>query len=204
MLVFGRIGDIKGFRKIYTAGIIVFIAGSALASIPLSFSFLLFSRVIQAIGAAVLFSLTPAVIAFYFPEKSRGKIFGLNYSFTALGGIIGRAASGFIISEFGWNSIFYLNIPTGLISLYLIYKFLPDNLIYDIKNRFDFYSAVLVTSGLFLLMLFLNTGNQWGWTSMPVIFSIVFSVLFLSIMVIATSRSSSRQKAHVQPACRSW
>ena len=191
MLIFGRIGDIKGFRKIYTAGIIVFISGSALASIPLSFNFLIFSRVIQAVGAAVLFSLTPAVIALYFPEKSRGKIFGLNYSFTALGGIIGRAASGFIISEYGWNSIFYLNIPTGLISLYLIYRFLPDNLISDINNRFDIYSAVLVSSGLFLLMLFLNTGNQWGWTSSPVIFSFVLSVLFLSLFILRQIRSDS-------------
>lgn len=191
MLVFGRIGDIRGFRKIYAAGILVFIGGSAFASVPLSFNYLLASRIVQAAGAAVLFSLTPAIIAFYFPERSRGKVFGLNYSFTAVGGIIGRAVSGFIISDFGWNSIFYLNIPTGLISLYLIYKYLPENLTAGIRNRFDVYGAALVSGGLFLLMLFLNTGNQWGWTSAPVIFSFVFSVLLLYLFAMRQIRSDS-------------
>lgn len=191
LLVFGRLGDIKGFRKIYAAGILVFVSGSVLASVPLSFNFLLFSRVTQAIGAAVLFSLTPAVIAFYFPESSRGKIFGLNYSFTAIGGIIGRAASGFIISEFGWNSVFYLNIPIGLISLFLIYKYLPENILAGIKRRLDVRGSILVSSGLFLLMLLLNTGNQWGWTSVRSLAVFIFSVLLLALFVLREFRSDA-------------
>lgn len=180
LLATGKAGDIKGFKKIYTSGILLFITGSLLASVSFDFNFLLLSRIVQAAGAAALFALTPAIITFYFPKEVRGRVFGINYSFTALGGITGRAASGFLISNLGWNSVFYLNIPFGLIALILIYRFLPEFVPSDVKRRFDFKNTLLISSSLFFLMAALNTGNQLGWMSVQILILFTASaVLFL-------------------------
>jgi len=181
LLAFGRIGDINGFKRIYSSGIAVFIAGSLMSAVSFSFDFLIFSRGIQAIGAAVLFSLTPAIIAFHFPDGSRGKIFGLNYSFTALGGIIGRAASGFLIVNLGWNSIFYLNIPFGIAALYLIFKYLPDNISTGKTAKFDIPGTALIFGGLFLLMMVLNTGGEYGWLSYQIIITAIAGMILTGV-----------------------
>ncbi|MCX6160055.1 MAG: MFS transporter [Ignavibacteriae bacterium] len=181
LFAFGRIGDINGFRKIYSTGIAVFITGSLMSAVSFSFDFLILSRGIQAIGAAVLFSLTPAIIAFHFPGGSRGKIFGLNYSFTALGGIIGRAASGFLIANLGWNSIFYLNIPFGITALYFVYKYLPDNISTGKTGKFDIPGTVLIFGGLFLLMMVLNTGGEYGWYSSQIIITGIAGLLLTGL-----------------------
>lgn len=188
---FGKAGDIKGFRKIYISGIIVFITGSMLASVPVNFYFLLSARVIQAAGAAALFSLTPAIIAFYFTEDIRGRIFGVNYTFTALGGITGRAVSGYLITELGWNSVFYVCIPLGLAALFFIYKYLPENIPSENKGRFDIKGTILISSGLFLLMVILNTGNEFGWFSPFIIFFFIFSVLLIIAFIKRQLNSES-------------
>lgn len=191
LLATGKAGDIKGFKKIYTSGIILFIAGSLLASVSFDFNFLLLSRIVQAAGAAAMFALTPAIITFYFPEEVRGRVFGINYSFTALGGITGRAASGFLVSNLGWNSVFYLNIPFGLLALILIYRYLPEFVPTGEKKRFDFKNALLISSGLFFLMTALNTGNQSGWTSVPVLLSFTASAVLILLFYNVQMKSEN-------------
>ena len=113
LLLFGKFGDRIGFKKLYNIGIIIFLFGSVFAGLSPDFNILIVSRVIQAIGGAILFALSPALISAYIPPEMRGRIYGFNYAFVALGGIIGRGLSGYIIGMFGWSSIFLINIPIG-------------------------------------------------------------------------------------------
>ena len=127
LMGFGKLGDLKGFKKIYLAGISIFTISSFLCGISFDFNALVAFRVLQSIGGAVLFALTPAIISTHIPTEIQGKVFGINYSFVALGGIIGRGLSGYLLDEFGWNSIFFINIPIGIIALIIGMLFIPKS-----------------------------------------------------------------------------
>jgi MFS family permease len=90
LLLFGKLGDRFGFKKLFNIGIIVFLLGSFFAGLSPDYNFLIVARIVQASGGAVLFALSPALISAYIPPEMRGRIYGFNYAFVALGGIIGR------------------------------------------------------------------------------------------------------------------
>lgn len=180
LLAFGRLGDIKGFRKIYFFGILVFILGSALCYFARDFNLLVAFRVFQALGSAVLFALTPAIIAAGIPEEFRGRVYGINYSFTAFGGIIGRAASGYLIEGLGWNSVFIISVPIGLITLFITYKYLSGFVSPGSKQKFDLAGTFLVFAGLFCFLFAVNNGEDFGWFS-----SVTVSLLITAVLLVA-------------------
>jgi len=184
LLAFGRLGDIKGYKKIYFSGIVVFILGTTLCFFAPDFNLLVFFRIIQALGSAVLFALTPAIIAAGIPEGMRGKVYGINYSFTALGGIIGRAASGFIIESFGWNSVFILSVPIGLITLFITYKHLDEYRPDKGNQKFDAPGTVLVFSGLFCFLFAVNNGGDFGWLSFRILALLSSAFVLLTAFII--------------------
>ncbi len=183
LLAFGKLGDIKGFKKIYLAGIFVFVSGSALCYFANDFNLLVLFRIYQAFGSAVLFALTPAIIAAGIPVEMRGKVYGINYSFVALGGIIGRAASGFLIEGLGWNSIFLINIPIGIITLFITYKYLGNYNTAKSESKFDIKGTVLIFLGLLSMLYAINTGDEYGWGSLIIISLFAASVIFISIFI---------------------
>ena len=184
LLAFGRLGDIKGFKKIYIAGIFIFLSGSLLCYFANNFNLLVVFRIYQAFGSAILFALTPAIIASGIPEEMRGRVYGINYSFTALGGIIGRAASGFLIEGLGWNSIFLFNIPIGIIALIITFKYLDNYQNANVKSKFDITGTVLIFFGLFLLLYGINTGDYFGWTSLTTVSLLIASVVFVAAFIM--------------------
>lgn len=183
LLAFGRLGDIKGYKKIYFWGITVFILGTTLCYFAPDFNLLVFFRIIQALGSAVLFALTPAIIAAGIPEGIRGKVYGINYSFTALGGIIGRAASGFIIDSFGWNSVFVLSVPIGLITLFITYKHLDEYVPKKINQKFDVPGTLLVFLGLFFFLFAVNNGGDFGWLSFRIITLVTIAAALIAVFI---------------------
>ncbi len=184
LLAFGKLGDIKGFKKIYFSGIVVFLIGSILCYFANDFNLLVAFRVLQAFGSAVLFALTPAIIASGIPVEIRGKVYGINYSFTALGGIIGRAASGFLIEGLGWNSIFLINIPIGIAALYITYKYLQNYNSGKSETRFDIIGTMLIFFGLLSLLYAINVGDDFGWTSFTIVSLFISSFALISLFII--------------------
>lgn len=169
LLVFGKFGDIKGFRKIYLAGIFVFLTGSLLSGLSGDFNILTASRIVQAVGGAVLFALSPAVISAFLPEEMKGKAFGINYTFVALGGVVGRGLSGILIDNFGWQSIFFLNLPAGIIAIIAGFVFIPSDYFAKIKEKFDITGTVLFFISLLSLLVAINIVNDAGLLSFKVI-----------------------------------
>lgn len=184
LLGFGKLGDYIGFKKIYLSGIGVFTAATILIFFSGNINTLLLFRIFQAIGASVMYALTPAIISAYFPNEQTGKVFGINYVFTALGGVIGRAASGFLIESFGWYSVFAIKIPFGIIALILGIKYLPQVITGLENKKFDFIGTVLVFSGLLTLLYALNTANDFGWNSPVIIASFMAGIFLLLLFVL--------------------
>lgn len=195
LLGFGKLGDLKGFRKIYLSGIFVFTIGSLLSALAFDFNSLVIFRVIQALGGAVLFSLTPALIVSYLPPEIRGRVFGINYAFTALGGIIGRGLSGYLIESFGWSSIFMINIPIGITALVIGLNYIPKFQMLNQVTKYDLKGSVFIFIALLTFLFVINAGGEYGWNSFIIISCIIISVLFFIIFVLYEKKINTFKNA---------
>lgn len=198
LLGFGKLGDLKGFRKIYLSGISVFTAGSVLSALAFDFNSLVIFRVVQALGGAVLFALTPALIVAYLPLEIRGKVFGINYAFTALGGIIGRGLSGFLIDSIGWNSIFMINIPIGIAAVLTGLIYIPKAQLLNQTAKYDFKGSIFIFTALLTFLFVINAGQEYGWDSAIIISSIIISIIFFTVFILY-EKKINREGSSVSP-----
>lgn len=180
---FGRLGDIKGFRKIFICGFFVFAAGSFLCGVSLNFPELIGARIIQASGAAMLSAIGPSMVIAYLPQKIRGQALGYVTTFAFLGIAVGPVAGGFITQYFSWRWIFFINVPVAIAGLFLGIAFLPRDKPDSPNKKFDFPGAVLIFLALLTLLYALNMGDESGWASRRILGSfsgaIIFGGLFL-------------------------
>ncbi|TGE38007.1 DHA2 family efflux MFS transporter permease subunit [Desulfosporosinus fructosivorans] len=182
--VFGRLADLVGRKKVFAIGFLVFILGSALCGLAQNIWFLVGTRVFQAVGAAMLMSNSAAIITSIFPPKERGKALGLTGTVVALGSLTGPALGGILIGLAGWRSIFYINIPIGLIGFAAVLLILPMDVPSKEKESFDFLGALTFTFGMIFVLLGITNGEDWGWSSLPVLLSLVLGTALLVLFLL--------------------
>ncbi|MGE5398275.1 MAG: MFS transporter [Chitinophagales bacterium] len=125
LLLFGKLGDRLGGHKIYSVGFLIFAAGSLLSSFAVSLTLLVSFRIIQAIGAAMMMSTGNGIVSNVFPINERGRALGITATVVAIGTLTGPSIGGFLVSAFGWPSIFLVNVPVGIAGFLLSVKVLP-------------------------------------------------------------------------------
>ena len=123
MMIFGAWTERKGYAFAYKFGYLFFITGSILCALSNSIHFLIFGRVVQAIGSAMFQAVGPGMVSTVFPEKERGKGIGMMVMMVAGGMMAGPPLGGFILQYFPWQSIFVVNLPIGLIGITLALKY---------------------------------------------------------------------------------
>lgn len=165
LLSFGRLGDLRGQRRVYLTGFVVFVAASALCGFAQTPQWLVATRGIQAIGAAMLFANSPAILTKTFPPEQRGQALGLQATMTYLGLTVGPSLGGLLAQHVSWRAVFYVNIPVGALACALSYRFVPRDEPSKKAAPFDFVGAAIFFAGLFGLLLALNQGHHWGWGS---------------------------------------
>lgn len=175
--IFGSLGDSIGRKRVYVTGFLVFILGSALCGFSRDITFLVFSRIVQGIGGAMMMANNMGIVASAFPSNQRGKALGSTGTVVAAGTLTGPALGGFLVSHFSWPSIFLINLPIGILGFFLGTYFLEESEKSPSKG-FDILGAVLFLGGITSLLIALAQGNKWGWLSYPII------MLFLSGIVI--------------------
>lgn len=185
MLTAGRIADVVGRKRVYTAGFVVFTLGLALSSMAEGLWSLVACRVFQAIGGAMLVSNSNAIIASAFPDQERGKALGLLESVVGAGLMTGPVIGGFLLDLVDWRAIFYARVPIGVLGFVLAWTVLQEPARRGPAPRFDFGGALTLFGGLVCLMLAINQGHRIGWGS-PVILTLfggaaLFLVLFFVI-----------------------
>jgi EmrB/QacA subfamily drug resistance transporter len=126
LLNFGRLSDMFGRVKLYNMGFALFTLGSGLCSIAQTGEQLILFRIIQAVGAAFLFSNSAAIITDTFKENERAKALGLNQMSIVIGSVVGLVFGGFLTSTLGWRSIFWVNLPIGLFATFWSYTKLKE------------------------------------------------------------------------------
>ncbi len=189
MLSFGRLGDLRGHKFVYVWGFGLFALSSALCGAASSAAALIVFRTIQAVGGAMLASNAPAIVTGNFPSQERGRAFGLASTMTYLGLTVGPSLGGWLTQALGWRTVFYINVPVGVLALTLSLLFIPKDSPADGGQRFDVPGAVVFLAGLTSLMLGLNKGADWGWGSPAVLGLLTGALLLLGIFILIERRS---------------
>jgi EmrB/QacA subfamily drug resistance transporter len=191
LLIVGRAGDLYGHKVVYLTGFALFIAGSALCGASTSLRMLIVMRGVQAIGAAMIYANAPAILTKAFPPEQRGSALGAQATFTYLGLTAGPSLGGWLAAAFGWRSVFYINLPVGLIAAGLAARVVVRDRPDTQRERFDFAGAALFTSGLIALLVALNQGHDLGWTSMPIVALFAAAVLLLASFLAVERRRAA-------------
>ena len=144
----GRLGDIVGKKRIYTSGFALFTVASALCGLSTSVSMLIGFRIIQAVGAVMILSLGAAILTEGFPPHERGKALGFIGTFVSVGIITGPAVGGILISFYDWRSIFFVNIPVGIVGVIMAIRYVPNTPPRP-GQRIDVPGMVLLSGALF-------------------------------------------------------
>lgn len=188
LLSFGRLSDIYGQRGLYVAGLGVFSLGSLMCGFATSVEMLVGFRAFQALGAAMLFALGPAVLTGAFPRHERGRALGMQATVTYLGLATGPALGGILTQHFGWQSIFFINVPIGAIVIAAAVKSIKSNII-PTHQPFDPIGAVTLAVTLFSLIYAVSKGNDFGWNSTIIVALLVIALLSFIVFVVVEHRS---------------
>ena len=121
----GRLGDLISRRRLLLAGILLFTMASVLCGVAPSFWLLIAARAAQGLGAAIMMALTLAFVGDTVPKKKTGSAMGLLGTMSAIGTALGPSLGGVLIAGLGWQAIFLVNVPLGLATLFLAYRYLP-------------------------------------------------------------------------------
>jgi len=162
ILFFGKLGDILGKIKVFRTGTIIFILGSLLCGFSSSLSMLVICRVVQALGASMTMANSQGIVTEIFPPKERGKALGLVGTFVSLGSIAGPSLGGLLISALGWEYIFWVNVPVGIIAISIGWRMLPKDITFS-HAKLDQSGTLLFA--VFIISLFsgLLLGQQAGY-----------------------------------------
>ena len=185
LLVFGKLGDRIGFRSMFRWGYLSFGLGSLLCGISPSLNILLFSRCVQGIGGAMLYSSLFAIIPRFLPPTVVGRAFGMLSTLATLGIIAGAPLGGFIAGYFHWQWVFLMNVPLVIVAILFGMRALAkeEGTASGAGGAFDAPGAILVFLGLLALIYGINSVHTFGWRSTTVLLSFAASAVFFAFFI---------------------
>lgn len=175
MISFGRLGDVRGRRKAYIQGLILFNCGLLMGGLSANYGMLLAARSLQALGAALFLSNLPALATSAFPMQERGKALGLINTTGSVGGALGPFMGGLLSGTLGWRYVFLFQLIFALPALLLGYLLVRESEPAGGEDM-DAYGALLLLAVLAPLALALSQARAWGWAS-----PIVAGLLLISL-----------------------
>lgn len=188
LLPVGRLGEVLTFKRVYLGGFALFTAASLACGAAPTAEILVAARVVQAIGAAALAAMGPAIVTRTFGAGERGKALGLNGVSVSLGLSLGPALGGLLTATASWRAVFLVNLPVGILAMIWAWRILPETP-RGAGQRFDPVGAALSGLALFALLVALSQGDSWGWASAPVLGLIVLAAVLGLTFMLAERRS---------------
>src|SRR5215469_3159961 len=197
----GRLGDLFGRKRLFMLGLGVFSLGSLLAALAGSVSIaglshiqvLLGARAVQGVGGAIMLPLALAIIAATFQGRERSIAIGIYGGVTGLATAIGPVIGGVLVSKVSWQSIFYLNVPIGIIGIVFCIWAVRESFDTSAPRTVDFFGLVTISVSLFCLVLALIQGSDpdKGWTSPYILTLFAVAAVALPVFVIGEMRLKS-------------
>lgn len=190
-LTMGRLGDLYGRRRLYVAGFALFTVSTSIAAVSNSLEMLLAARIVQGVASSMVVANAVAIVTSSFPASRRGQALGMLLGAVGTGLAMGPVFGGVMIEALDWRAIFWTRIPLGAIEAVLVWKFLRDPPAEQRPKGLDLTGSVLLFGLLFSLILGINRGDSWGWTSPAVLALFLISAVSLVIFLGVERRSPS-------------
>jgi EmrB/QacA subfamily drug resistance transporter len=190
LLASGSLADLVGRRLVFVTGLFVFVASSLVCGLSDTPVMLNVARGVQGLGGAMMFATALALIAQEFPPRERGTAIGLWGATTGFAVAVGPLVGGVITEHLGWEWIFFVNVPVGLLTAAMTLARVPESE-RDTSARIDWAGLATFSGALFCLVLALIRGNDEGWGSAPIVALLAASVLLLAAFVATELRIST-------------
>jgi EmrB/QacA subfamily drug resistance transporter len=175
------LGDRFGRRRMFVAGLGLFVAASALCALATSMGWLIAARAIQGCGAALVMPLAVTQLSAAFPPQQRARALGIFSGVSGLAVLGGPVVGGAIAQGLAWQWIFWLNLPIGLLVVPLILQRIPES--FGPRTALDIGGLLLVTGAALGLVWGLVRGNQAGWASLEVVTSLTTGILLMAAFI---------------------
>lgn len=188
LLITGRLGDRFGPKKIYLIGLAIFTLASLGCGLSSTLTMLIVFRAVQGFGASLMTPQTMAVITRTFPPTQRGAAMGLWGATSGVAMLVGPLAGGLLVDGLGWEWIFFVNLPVGVIGFVLAWMLVPN--LETHRHRFDMVGVFLSALGLFLVVFGLQEGEHYDWA--PWVWAMIIGgVLVIALFLWQQSRTKS-------------
>jgi EmrB/QacA subfamily drug resistance transporter len=168
LIPFGRLADIYGRKKVFTYGIFIYTLSSLLCALSSNDIMLISFRVLQGFGGAMIFGTSVAIVMSVFPAGERGKALGINVAAVYLGLSLGPFLGGVLTQQFGWRSIFFANVPLGLLIIAGVLWKLKGEWKGEGEGQFDLIGSLLYMASVALVI--------YGFTSLPASWGIAMAI----------------------------
>ncbi len=183
LLTTGALADLLGRKLVFTIGLVLFSVTSLLCGLAPSSLFLILARGGQGIGGAIMFSTSLALLAQEFHGRERGTAFGAWGATIAASAAVGPLLGGALTEGFGWQSIFFINVPVGLVAAALTMAKIKESR-NPAEARVDWVGTITFTAALFLLVYAIIRSSEKGWgNTLIVVFLVAASVLLIVFVI---------------------
>jgi EmrB/QacA subfamily drug resistance transporter len=187
LITAGRLGDLYGPKQLFMVGLVIFTAASVACGFAQNADQLIIFRILQGLGGALLTPQTLSVITVIFPPDRRGAAFGIWGAVAGVATLAGPVLGGWLVTDFGWRWIFFVNLPVGIVGLVGAAIVMP-NLKLNRRHRLDWTGTALVSAALFLITFGLIEGqsHDWGkvWGPINIAEIIVAGVVLLGAFLL--------------------
>lgn len=185
---FGRISDVVGRKRLFIIGVMLFSGASLLAAFSQSIMWLIGARLFQAFGGALITANALAIITDSFPAGKRGAAMGVQAILVSGGASLGPILGGFLVTHFGWQSIFFFNVLVGPLAALFAAFVMPSFKSYSSLEPLDWLGSGLLLSGLSFLLLGVTKGPDWNWSISAIVLALA-GMLLLGLFVLHESRT---------------
>lgn len=182
LLITGRLGDRFGPKQVYSTGLVIFTLASLWCGLTATVAQLIVARIVQGLGASLMTPQTMAVITRTFPADQRGRAMSLWGAVAGIATLVGPILGGVLVDGLGWEWIFFVNVPVGVVALALALRLVPD--LPTHVHRFDLLGVALSGVGMFLLVFGIQEGQTFDWGTIAGPIS-VWSLIIAGLVVLA-------------------
>lgn len=187
--VYGKLADLFGRKKIFTVGAAIFVGGSALCGMAQSMEQLILFRAVQGLGAGAVLPTVQTILGDIFSPAERAKYQAWFSAVWGFSGLSGPALGGLIVDHASWRWLFYINLPLGILAVFMVWRFLEEKL-EPRKVQIDYLGAISMTAGITCLLLaLLNGGTHLPWNSPQIIGLLAGGALLLALFIWQEGRA---------------
>src|SRR6185437_4834450 len=183
--LWGKLGDQYGRKTFFQASIVIFVVGSALCGLSHTMTELIVFRALQGLGGGGLMVGAQTIIGDVVSPRDRGRYMGLFGAMFAVATVIGPLIGGLCVTYLSWRWVFYINLPLGILALFVTGTALPGHL-KKVRHRIDYAGTLLLAGSATALIFFTSLGGiSWAWLSTPSIVTLAVGIVLAGAFVVA-------------------